>query len=76
MAKLKNVCVEMYVGRECYDADAFMETTIGELVEACHSNSCPMGFFSCPLHCDSDCNKVTEKRWADFFHIKESRYEA
>ena len=68
---LSSESVTLYVGKDCYNAEASMDVTIGELVDACHSGTCPMGLFSCPLlqHFDCQCDKVTAKMWGYAFGL-------
>ena len=70
---LNNECVSLYVSKDPYDSEAELETTIGELVDACHSKRCPMGLFSCPIldRFGAACEKVTAQMWGHIF----GRYE-
>ena len=70
---LNNEEVCLYISRDPYDADAELETTIGELVDACHSKRCPMGMFSCPIldRFGCACEKVTAQMWGRIFGIYE-----
>ena len=59
--------LKAYGSGKCLSTD----TTLGELVSACHSKQCPMGIFSCPIFRSVDCGEVTAKMWADVFDAKE-----